>query len=116
MTPKTYGVNQYSPVNITDEQMADIYLNDFKYNLFNDINSAYLSLNEEYRNIKFGSFENFVNYVNGLKFSNIILDRYSVSGDKKIFRIYTEDNQKYIFKVNSVMEYEVYLDDYTVEI
>ena len=45
MNPKKYGVNEYSPVNITDEQMATIYLNDFKYNLLNDVNYAYELLN-----------------------------------------------------------------------
>ena len=28
MIPKTYGVNEYSPMNISDERMAEIYLND----------------------------------------------------------------------------------------
>ena len=44
------------------------------------------------------------------------IDRYSVNNDRDVYTIYTKDGNKYIFKVSSVMEYEVYLDDYTVEI
>jgi len=114
MAPKTYGVNEYSPINITDEQMANIYLNDFKYVMYNDINGAYNLLNQEYRDIKFGNITNFINYVNSL--GNITIDRYSVSSGNSVYTIYTTDGKTYIFKVKSVMEYEVYLDDYTVEI
>ena len=116
MNPKTYGVNEYSPVNITDEQMANIYLNDFRYNLFNDINYAYQLLNIDYRNKKFGSINSFINYINSLNYNNMSIDRYSVSSDNKFITVYTKGNYKYIFKVISVMEYEVYMDDYTVEI
>lgn len=116
MNPKTYGVNEYSLVNITDEQMANIYLNDFKYNLYNDINTAYQLLNQEYRNLRFGSIDSFINYVNGLNYNDINIDRYSISDDNEYIRVYTKNNSVYIFKIISVMEYEVYLDDYTVEI
>lgn len=115
MNPKKYGVNEYSPVNITTEQMANIYLNDFKYNLYNDINYAYQLLNDEYREKKFGSIEAFTNYINGLDNKNMIVDRY-IEKDADIIMVYTKDNNLYIFKIISVMEYEVFLDDYTVEI
>ena len=117
MNPKTYGVNEYSLVNITDEQMANIYLNNFKSYLFSDINYAYQLLKEEYRNKKFGTVENFINYINKINYSNMTLNKYSIEDrENKIYTLYTKDNKVYIFKVLSVMEYEVYLDDYTVEI
>lgn len=116
MNPKKYGVNEYSPMNISDEKMANIYLNDFKNNIFNDINYAYSLLNEEYRNLKFGSVENFINYVNGLDYSDIKVDSYSINKKKNTITVYTEKGNEYIFKIFSVMEYEVYLDDSTVEI
>lgn len=116
MTPKKYGVNEYSPVYITEEQMVTIYMNDYKTHLYNDVNYAYNLLNADYRNLKFGSIENFINYVNTLNSNSMTVDKYSVNDEKNIFTIYTKDNNIYIFKINSVMEYEVYLDDYTVEI
>lgn len=114
MTPKKYGVNEYSVINITEEQMAKIYLNDFENYLYYDINYAYQLLNEQYRNLKFGSIENFANYINS--FNDITLDRYSIGEENNTITIYTKDNKKFIFKIISVMEYEVYFDDYTVEI
>ena len=114
MIQKTYGVNEYSPVNISDERMAEIYLNDFKQYLYNDISSAYYLLNEEYRNARFGSIDEFINYFNTFNYSNMSMEQYSI--EDKSMTVYTKDGNKYIFKIKSVMEYEVYLDDYTVEI
>lgn len=116
MTQKIYGVNEYSVINISDEQMANIYINDFVNHLYTDINYAYQLLNEEYRNLKFGSIDNFKNYINSIDSIDMDIDRYSINVDRNVFTIYTKDNKKYIFKTISVMEYEVYLDDYTVEI
>ncbi|MBR6690833.1 MAG: hypothetical protein IKL65_05825 [Bacilli bacterium] len=116
MTPKTYGVNEYSVINISDEQMASIYFNDFNSHLNTDINYAYKLLNVDYRNLKFGTVDNFINYINSLNYNNMTIDRYSINSDRDIYTIYTKDGNKYIFKISSVMEYEVYLDDYTVEI
>lgn len=115
MVPKSYGVNEYSVTNITDEQMALIYLNDFKSYLYSNINYAYQLLNEDYRTLKFGTVDNFLNYIKSTNLNSNI-DRYSINDTKDVYTIYTENNMKYIFKAKSVMEYEVYLDDYTVEI
>lgn len=117
MSPKTYNVNDYSLVNISNEQMANIYLSDFKYYLVTNIDYAYSLLNEEYRNAKFGSVENFRNYVYNISFENLFVKKYSIANRKnEIYTVYTNDDNMYIFKTKSVMEYEVYLDDYTVEI
>ena len=114
MNPKKYGVNEYSVVNITDEQLASIYLNDFKNQMFNDVNYAFNLLNVEYRNIKFNSIDDFIVYVNNLNYKDMIMESYSI--DKNTISVYMKNGQEYIFKVISVMEYEVYLDDITVEI
>lgn len=116
MNSKVYGVNEYSLSNVTIDQMVDIYFNDFKNNIYNDVNYAYQLLNEEYRNLKFGNIDNFISYVNSLNSNNITIDRYSISDNNDVITVYTENDIKYIFKIISVMEYEVYLDDYTVEI
>ena len=41
MNPKKYGVNEYNLVNITDRQLAAIYLNDYRNYLKNKIDQAY---------------------------------------------------------------------------
>ena len=35
---------------------------------------------------------------------------------KKYFDIYASDDNRYIIKENSIMNYEVFLDEYTIEI
>jgi len=116
MNPKTYGVNEYNLVNITDRQLAAIYLNDYRNYLKNNIDQAYELLNEEYRSKKFNNIEEFKTYINTININNMSVEKYSISDDKKIIDVYISDNDRFIFKIKNILEYEVYLDDTTVEI
>lgn len=118
MIDKKYGINEYSRIIVSENQMALNYLNDYKSNLMNDINSAYNSLNIEYRNKKFGSIEVFKEYIKNINVYNIVLDKYRVEeiNDLEYYYLYDTNDNLYIFKINSVMEYELYLDEETVEI
>lgn len=116
MNPKKYGVNEYNLVNITDRQLAAIYLNDYRNYLKNNIDQAYELLNEEYRSKKFNNIEEFKTYVNTININNMPVEKYNISDDKKIIDVYISDNDRFIFKIKSILEYEVYLDDTTVEI
>ena len=116
MIYKKYDINEYSVINISDEQLANIYLNNFRYYLFNDIEFAYNLLDEEYRNIKFGSIDSFREYVNNSKYSDYTIEEYSVATDKRFIEVYILNDKKIIFKINGVLDYTVYLDDTTVEI
>lgn len=118
MIPKTYGINEYSPINVPDEQMAKIYLNDYINNMYFDIESAYNLIDEEYRNKRFGNVSEYINYVNTLTYSSYKVKKYHVDskGKYKIFWIYDENDNLFIFKTEGVMQYKVYLDDSTVEI
>lgn len=115
---KDYKINEYIPTYISDESMAKIYLNDYIYNMYNNVEAAYNSLDVEYRNAKFGNLENYKAYVNSLNYSTYKLSKYYVKEVKeyKFFGVYDENENLYIFKTNGVMQYTVYLDDYTVEI
>ncbi len=116
MNPKKYGVNEYNLVNITDRQLAAIYLNDYRNYLKNNIDQAYELLNEEYRSKKFNNIEEFKTYVNTININNMPVEKYNISDDKKIIDVYISDNDRFIFKIKNILEYEVYLDDTTVEI
>ena len=107
MNPKTYDVNEYNLVNINDRQLAAIYLNDYRNYLKNNIDQAYELLNEEYRSKKFN---------NSININTMSVEKYNISDDKKIIDVYISDNDRFIFKIKSILEYEVYLDDTTVEI
>lgn len=118
---KKYGSNEYVPVYVTEEDMVKKYLNDYKNNMLSDIEEAYNSLNKEYREKRFGSLDKYKEYVNNfitISTYSMEVDKYSVSkmsGDK-VFNIYDKSGNQYIIREKSIMNYEVYLDEYTIVI
>ena len=115
---KNYEVNEYIATYISDEHMARIYLNEFVDMMFYDAEAAYNLLDENYRSKKFGNLTNFKNYINSLSTTSFSLDRYykKESDGYIIFGVYDKNNNFFSFKTKGVMQYSVYLDDYTVEI
>lgn len=115
---KNYEINEFIPTYISDEDMARIYLNDFIHTMFSDTRSAYNLLAEEYRNKKFPNYESFESYVNSLPESGFNLLKYykKVKKGYIIFGVYDKNDNLFIFKTKGVMQYSVYLDEYTVEI
>lgn len=118
---KKYGVNEYIPVYITEEDMAKKYLNDYKNKMLNSPEDAYEVLNKEYREKRFGSLESFTEYLNefiGSTNYDMEVDKYQIKnlGGYKYFDIYDNTGDHYIFKEISIMNYEVYLDGYTISI
>ena len=115
---KNYEVNEYIATYISDEHMARIYLNEFVDMMFYDAEAAYNLLDENYRSKKFGNLTNFKNYINSLSTTSFSLDRYykKESDGYIIFGVYDKNNNFFAFKTKGVMQYSVYLDDYTVEI
>ena len=115
---KDYEVNEYIPVYVSEEDMAKIYFNDYIYKMHSDVNKAYNLLDEEYRNKKFVNIDNYKNYINSLENLNYVLDSFYVYdiGKNKVYGVYDTNGNIYIFKTRGIMQYTVYLDDYTVEI
>ena len=70
------------------------------------------------REKKFVDLNSYINYVNSLNYSTYELSQYYVDnkGGNKIFGVYDNNGNLFVFKTNGVMQYTVYLDDYTVEI
>ena len=112
--PKHYDVNEYSNVLITDQTMCEKYLNDYKNIIYSDLRKAFDLLDKEYRDKKFGSYENFEAYINNKINSFSQIDRYYASGNK--YYIYDKSNNLFIFSTKGVMTYKVYFDEDTVEI
>ena len=119
-TIENNSINIYNYEIISDENyIEDIfeqYKDDFVYNK----QEAYNKLNEEYKNSRFSSFENFDMYINNNIKSLIIakIDKYQ----KTIYPEYTQyiciDNKGnyYIFREKSVMNYTVILDQHTIDL
>ena len=115
---KNYEVNEYIATYVSDEDMAKIYLNDYVHNMYYDVEKAYNSLDEEYRNKKFGSLASYKSYVDSLSYPTYTLANYykkDVDG-YIIFGVYDKNENFFAFKTKGVLQYTVYLDDYTVEI
>lgn len=115
---KDYDVNEYITTYISDEDMAKIYLNDYIYIMFSDIERAYNLLNEDYRNKRFGNIDNFSNYVKSLNYGSFSLSKYYVRDENgyRYFGVYDDNNNYFIFETDGVMQYTVYLDETTIEI
>lgn len=116
-----YEANEYLPVMINNEDIVKIYLNNYKNNILTDISAAYNLLNKEYREKKFGNIDKFKEYIKNfisLSTYTMEVDKYSISsvGGDKLFNIYDKSGNQYIIREKSIMDYEVYLDEYTVSI
>lgn len=115
---KNYKVNEYIPVYISDEDMASIYLNDYINNITYNVKGAYDSLNGEYKKKRFPSINDFKIYLSNLNYSKISAKKYAVNKKNGFdyYFVYDEDNNVYIFKTDGVLQYELYLDQDTVDI
>ena len=116
-----YEANKYIPVRVNERDMANKYLNDFKYLLMNDLDAAYEVINYRYRNKKYESIDVFKKNIEdeySVLFYSMIVKEYSVirEGDYNYYYIRNNRDDLYIFKELSIMNYEVFLDDYTVEV
>lgn len=104
----------------TQERIIKEYLEHYKNDVLNFTDDAYESLDKEYREKKFGSIEEYKQYVSGNKseLEDIELSKYQ----EKEYDNYTEyicidqyDNY-YIFHVTNPGNYTLFLDTYTVDL
>ena len=111
-----YEANQVFPVYITKDQMANIYLSDFASIMMTNPAQADNLLNKEYREKKFASVDNFRNYIKSIGTPSIKSFAIKNSNGYEYFYIYDTNNNLYIFRTKGVMQYEVFLDETTVEV
>ena len=116
-----YEINEINYLYISTEDVIRKYFNDYKNILINNKEEAYNLLNKDYREKRFNNYNNFLSYLdkNVTEYTySLAIDKYSVSSvsGKKIYNVVANNKNQFIFKENSIMNYEVYLDDYTVEI
>lgn len=114
-------VNSFMTTSISDERMAKKYYSDFTYKMLYMPEKAYEQLDKEYREKRFGNYDNFLSYVNDIAgvIAGETYGRYLIEeGDG--YTLYTaagqdtSDPRRYYFKETSVMQYVAYLDDYTL--
>ena len=111
--------NEYEYISVTDEMMAQSYLEDYANMISYDLEKAYKMIDEEYKQYKFLTQNEYKEYIRNSKknFEMLRLKSFNITSDNK-YKIYTCKDQYqniYIFKEILPMQYTVQLDDYTLE-
>lgn len=112
--------NTYEDKNASDEIYVKDLFRQYKNEILYNTESAYESLDEEYRTKKFDDEKNFKNYVqkNKDKYSQMQVVKYLTNvTDKYTEYVCIDQNGKYyIFREIAVMDYKVVLDTYTIDL
>jgi len=115
--------NEYNSINfatsLTDAAMSMKYLSNYKEKMRYDIESAYEVLDQQYREKRFGSLDEYKRYVLENKdwLDFVTVDKYQ-SNYKEDYKEYVCLDKKgnyYIFKETGIMKYTLELDTYTLE-
>lgn len=123
LSSRNINENNYNKLIIgkkTDEDMAKEYFNIQKNNLLYNLKAEYNQLNNEYRKKRFNNYSDFENYFYSIKDSlqKSKLDEYSVEtiNNKEIYTLIDNSGKYYIIqKENGFENYDVFLDEYTVD-
>lgn len=115
-----YEVNEVTYTYVTEQDMAKKYLADFVNLTINDKEAAYAKIDDYYKSQKlqtYTDFENALKNIYSTKFLSAKVVSYTVvdKTNYKLFYIIDGDNNTFIFKEKSIMNYTVYLDSYTIE-
>ena len=122
--------NAYEYVNVTEEKVdqelfmvdkiVENLFNKFKEELLYNMPLAYQRLDEEYKAKRFNSEEEFQNYEKNNTKNNVIMEVRQYQRDSKEgytqYICIDQNNNEYVFKVTSVINYKILLDTYTIEL
>ena len=112
------GYNTFYSMNITNAYIARQYFEDFKDKILANPKKAYEKIDEEYKNEKYGDYENYKKYVeeNYNKIKNAEFSQYQVgkNGEYSQYICVDENENYYIFLEKSLFDYAVILDTYTI--
>lgn len=114
------GDNYFEFLDMSEEDEARGYFDDFSKLEIENTEEAYSKLDEEYKKIRFPEYSDYQEYVE--EYKNIIetgaLTKYSVNYEDEYIEYVVVDNYEnsYTIRVTSVMDYKVKLDNYTIKI
>lgn len=113
-----YNIFEYS--NIEDNVIVNDYLSRYKNILVKDIKEAYDLLDEDYRNKRFDDYSQYEKYVtdNKRQLLSVTFTKYKTldKDGKKEYVCIDKNNNYYIFKETAIMDFKMYLDDYTIDL
>lgn len=121
IAPKVkYECNEFSIINISTNELVQMYFNKYINNALQDIEQVYNLLNIEYREKKFGNIEEYKKYVENNK--EMIIGNKLASyqtqknGDNTRYICIDKNGKYYIFDETAIMEFTVILDAYTLDL
>lgn len=118
-TIKNNGNNIFYDSNIDIQKISIEYLNLYKFLTLADPQITFNMMTEEYRNKRFGTLENYKQYVkdNYEGFVGIYANKYLTNNTDKAIQYVVKDQYEnlYIFDVESTMNYTIKLDTYTID-
>lgn len=106
---------------VINEELIKEYINTYKNLVLANPEIVYNKfLNDEYKQKKFGTFENYKEYIKENKkyIETITLKEYSILKDLEYIQYIAVDNEGkyYIFNIDNIFNYTILLDNYTVDI
>lgn len=116
---KNYA-NTYTVQNVTDSMVVQYYLTDYGRTVIADKQKAYELLDNQYKQNRFSTFNEYSKYINEdiKNYKDLQVVKYYVSKDENddttIYSCTDQYGNVYIFKENSIMDYSLQLDDYTL--
>lgn len=107
--------NKFEYKNYSDEDFVKEEFMDYKYTLLNELDEAYLKLDNEYKAERFNNIQEFNNYIEEKRtqIENSIVVSYEYIDDNQ-FIVQDDYGNQYVFIENSFMNYNVRLDNYTI--
>jgi len=118
----TIAKNSYNTIysnGISDYKLCFTYLNDYLNTVKNNPKHGYDLLDKEYRNKRFGSLENYIEYINSIetRLTDVVLTQHSVEKGEELTQYICVDQfgTYYIFNQQKMMNYTLMLDTYTIE-
>lgn len=110
-------INYYNEQEVSDDYEARAYFTDYITNLKYYGKNLYYDLDEEYRNERFGSMDEFEKYINNIidDIPNLSLLSYAINeyDDYTEYMCLDKYGNYYLFDATSAMNYTIKLDDYT---
>ena len=111
--------NTFLKSSINESQIATKYFQEYKSLLLDNPNKAYEKLDEEYRNKRFGSVDEFKKYISDNKKNIELMQiyRYGIEEYNNYNEYIARDRYDniYIFNEKAPKDYAVLLDNYTIE-
>lgn len=101
-----------------NEVALEYYNNYHIYEMYN-LEKAYNMLNNDYKNKRFGTLENYKKYIdeNRNDIEEKVVTKYQVVGDEgeKQYICVDSDNKYYVFNQKTISNYDLCLDTYTID-